>query len=158
MFMKEFYKSIMEDVRAAMGKTKKILSIILSLSMMVQTSAMAGELLAEEESLFVDEIITLEDTGEAEIFLDDEEIPEEVTLVDNSSYSEDEMSEENLLEEEGGSRLFSEEVLVNEITEEPVGAVAEDIDVSPSWYYLESDEDDLSGEPSATGGKRLIWG
>ena len=156
--MKEFYKSIMEDVRAAMGKTKKILSIILSLSMMVQTSAMAGELLAEEESLFVDEIITLEDTGEAEIFLDDEEIPEEVTLVDNSSYSEDEMSEENLLEEEGGSRLFSEEVLVNEITEEPVGAVAEDIDVSPSWYYLESDEDDLSGEPSATGGKRLIWG
>ena len=157
-----------------MGKTKKVLAMVLSLVMAVQTPVIAGELIVDEE-IMVDESV-----GGEELITEEEAVPDEFTVVED--VAGDGIIEENLsdafaepegelTEESPNDNELSEDGLLEEnfISEELVGAPVDDYaddypseeaaleNVEEIQEELSSGEVERVGDAMGTCGDNLTW-
>ena len=140
-----------------MGKTKKTLAIILSLLIAVQTPAMAGELMVDEE-IAVNETQTVEETTAQEVIsteetsgdvVIEEEVPGEAIFEEEVPVD---IAEEVVIPEETAEEVIPEEVTEEAIPEEITldGELLEEEPVEDSLIPEDIFEEELVEEPVET--------
>lgn len=156
-----------------MSKIKKMLSIVLSLLMAVQTPIMAGELVVDEE-ISLNETSTVEEIGLEEITAEEvsgdvfveEEIPEEVEeeIIAEEVIPEEIIPAGELFDEFVEDSVIPEDTFVEEPVEEPIEPIteevpAEQIDAVPSEGegVIEDNEPVIAGASSGQCGDNAYW-
>ena len=141
-----------------MGNRSKVLSIVLSLLMAVQTPVMAEELMVDNENLITDEETAKEETNTEEPLVFDELIPEEEVSDELDIKQEDNLISEEILEEEENvvdqteDDLVAEEILDEKLEGEPLEAFLEIDDSLQEETELENEESLLEdNEPALVG-------
>ena len=138
-----------------MRNRRKVLTIILSMLMAVQTPAMASELVVEEVSV-PEEIAPEEYLPEEEA----EEVSEEIT----EAVPEEPFQAGELVEELAEDSILPEDPFEEELVEEPVGTITEeepaeaiDIALSGQEELLEGNDPLLVGSTSGQCGDNVYW-
>ena len=142
--------------RFIMRNRRKVLAIILSMLMAVQTPAMASELVVEEVS--VPEEIAPEE------YLPEEEAAEEVSEEITEAVPEEPFQGGELVEELAEDNILPEDPFEEELVEEPVGTITEeepaeaiDIALSGQEELLEGNDPLLVGSTSGQCGDNVYW-
>ena len=147
-----------------MRNKRKVLAIILSMLMAVQTPAMASELVVEEVSVQEEnsaEVIAIEEQVPEEAA---GEVPEEVSEEISEAISEEPFQAGELVEELTEDNILPEDPFEEELVEEPAGIITEEepaeaIDnaLSGQEDLLEGDDPELVGAGSGQCGDNVRW-
>ena len=148
------------------GKSRRIMSVVLSLIIAVQSPIMAGEIV-DNEGITVEEALTTEELAEEELAEEEvineasieEELPEEITIEEVPEetavevISEEESLDGELFEEAVEDSLVPEEIIEEEL---PDGAI-EDINIQQPESVSEDEEnlletDENKDDPVLAGG------